>query len=108
MKKQTYIASNTNSIICPCCGISELERSAEGVTHCTRCDRSLSEQMLKTLEQIVSLPDAVGSHACECGHPEMRRLADGVMWCAGCGSEVLPLSASPLRSESESTSEAYR
>ena len=108
MKKQTYTSSNTDSIICPCCGINELERSAEGVAHCTRCDRPLSPLMLKTLEQIVSLPDAIGTHACECGHPEMRCLVDGVLWCPGCGSEVLPLSASPMRSESESTSEAYR
>ena len=108
MKRQTYTSSNTNSIICPCCGINELERSAEGVAYCTRCHRPLSTQMLKTLVQIVCLPDAIGSHACECGHPEMRRLGDGVVWCPGCGSEVVPVSASPMCSESESASEAYR
>ena len=108
MKKLNYISSNTNSIICPCCGIDELERSADGVVRCTRCDRPISTQVLKTLKQIVSLPDAIGSHACECGHPEMRRLADGVRWCPGCGSEVLPLSASEMRSESRLTSEACR
>ena len=101
MKKLTYTSSNTYSIICPCCGIDELERSAGGVVRCTRCDHRVSAQVLKTLEQIVSLPDAVGSHACECGHPEMRHLADGVLWCPGCGSEVLPFSASEVRSESE-------
>jgi ribosomal protein L37AE/L43A len=106
VKKQIYLSSNTNSIICPCCGIDELERSADGVTHCSRCDRPISTQVLKILEQIVSLPDAIGSHACECGHPEMRRLADGVLWCPGCGSEVVPFSASTTRSESGSTSEA--
>jgi ribosomal protein L37AE/L43A len=108
VKKQTYISANTDSIICPCCGINALERSVQGMVHCTRCDRPISTQLLKTLEQIVSLPDAIGRHACECGHPEMRRLADGVMWCPGCGSEVLPLSASPVSSESESMSEAYQ
>jgi ribosomal protein L37AE/L43A len=108
VKKLTYKSSNTYSIICPCCGIDELERSADGKAHCTRCDRSISTQVLKTLEQIVSLPDAIGSHACECGHPEMRRLADGVVWCPGCGSEVVPFSASEMRSETGSTSEAYR
>jgi len=91
VKKLTYISSNTNSIICPCCGINELERSVEGEARCSRCDRPISTQVLETLEQIVSLPDAIGRHACECGHPEMRHLADGVMWCPGCGSEVLPL-----------------
>ena len=108
MRKLAYISSNTDSIICPCCGIDELERSAEGAARCTRCDRPIGTQVLKTLEQIVSLPDAMGSHACECGHPEMRRLADGIMWCPGCGSEVVPFSASEMRSDSESASEAYR
>jgi ribosomal protein L37AE/L43A len=108
VKKQTYTSSNTNSIICPLCGIDELERGDEGAARCTRCDRPISKQVLEALEQIASLPDAIGSHACECGHPEMRHLADGVLWCPGCGSEVLPLSASATRSESESASEAYR
>jgi ribosomal protein L37AE/L43A len=108
VKKQTYISSTTNSIICPCCGVDELERSAAGVVGCSRCDRPISTQVLKTLEQILSLPDAIGSHACECGHPEMRHLADGVLWCPGCGSEVLPFSASERPSESELMSEAYR
>ena len=108
MKKLTYISSNTDSIICPCCGIDELERSADGAARCARCDRSISTQVLKTLEQIASLPDALGSHACECGHPEMRHLADGVRWCPGCGSEVLPFSACEMGPETGSTSEAYR
>jgi ribosomal protein L37AE/L43A len=42
--------------------------------------------------RISKLPDAVGGHACECGHPEMRRLPDGVYWCPACGSEVMPIS----------------
>jgi ribosomal protein L37AE/L43A len=108
VKKLNYISSNTNSIICPCCGIDELERSADGVVGCSRCVRPISIQVLETLEQIVSLPDAIGRHACECGHPEMRHLADGVLWCPGCGSEVLPFSVSEMRSESGLTSEAYR
>ena len=108
MKKQPDTSSNANCIICPYCGINELERSADGEARCTRCDRPISKQMLETLEQITSLPDAIGSHACECGHPEMRHLADDVMSCPGCGSEVVPLSASATRSESESASEAYR
>ena len=41
MKKLTYESSNTYSIICPCCGIDELERSAQGMARCTRCDRLL-------------------------------------------------------------------
>jgi ribosomal protein L37AE/L43A len=108
VKKLNYISSTTNSIICPCCGIDELERSADGEARCSRCVLTISTQVLETLEQIVSLPDAIGSHACECGHPEMRRLGDGVLRCPGCGSEVLPLSASEMRSESDLMSEAYR
>ena len=108
MKKQALISSDTDTMICPRCEIAELERGAEGVARCARCDRPISAQMLKTLEQISSLSDAIGSHACECGHPEMRRLPDGVLWCPGCGSEVLPLSASPGRPETGSKSEADR
>jgi ribosomal protein L37AE/L43A len=48
---------------------------------------------VRTIEQIVALPDVIGDHACECGHPEMRRLPDGVFHCPACGSEVLPLKA---------------
>ena len=108
VKKRTHTSSNTNSLICPCCGINELERGGEGAARCTRCERPISKQVLETLEQIASLPDAIGSNACECGHPEMRHLADGVLRCPACGSEVVPLSASATGTQSESTSEAYR
>lgn len=108
MKKQIYMASTTSSILCPFCGINQLDRSPQGMAHCGRCGRSISTEMLKTLMQIVTLPGAIGSHACECGHPEMRRLPDGVLWCPSCGSEVLPLSDSSIHSHSETTSEAYR
>jgi len=108
VKKLTYISSNTDSLICPCCGIDELERSADGGARCARCGRPISAQVLRTLEQIASLPDALGSHACECGHPEMRRLADGVRWCPGCGAEVVPFSACETRPGTGATSEAYR
>jgi ribosomal protein L37AE/L43A len=50
----------------------------------------LSGALLQTLHRIAGLPDAVGRHACECGHPEMRRLPDGVYRCPACGSEVIP------------------
>lgn len=108
MRKQIYTSFNTDSIICPSCGINELKRSAQGAARCNRCDRPVGTQLLKTLEQIVSLPDALGKHACDCGHPEMRALADGVMWCPACGSEVLPFSPSRPSSDPESVSEAYR
>lgn len=31
-----------------------------------------------------------------CGHPEMRRLPDGVFHCPACGSEVLPIGAQSI------------
>jgi hypothetical protein len=37
------------------------------------------------------LPEALGKHACECGHPEMRLLPGGVFHCPACGSEVVPI-----------------
>jgi len=46
--------------------------------------------VLETLQEIVGLPDALGAHACECGHPEMRELPDGVFHCPARRSEVLP------------------
>jgi len=50
--------------------------------------------MLQDLRSIGTLPEALGSHACECGHPEMRRLPDGVFHCPACGSEVFPIDVS--------------
>ncbi len=66
MKRQTVIASNNHSTICPRCEVNELD-----VAHCNGCDRSISAEMLNTLKQIIALPDAIGKHTCECGHPEM-------------------------------------
>jgi ribosomal protein L37AE/L43A len=64
------------------------------VVGCDSCGFSVEGALFRTLEQIATLPDAVGNHTCEeCGHPEMRRLPDGVYHCPGCGSEVLPLKA---------------
>lgn len=109
MKKQTSLSSSTDSMICPRCGLDGLERGAAGVANCARCDRPLSAKMLETLEQIVSLPDAIGSHARECGHPGMRPLPDGVLRYPGCTSGILPLSASTAaHPESGPRSEAYR
>ena len=54
----------------------------------------LDAAMLLLLQQIIALPDTWGKHACECGHPEMRLLPDGVYHCPACGSEVLAIEAS--------------
>jgi hypothetical protein len=42
------------------------------------------------VRQIAALPEVVGEHACDSGHPQMRLLPDGVYRCPACGSEVLP------------------
>ena len=65
-------------------------------------------EILETLRQITKLPDAVGRHACECGHPEMRLLPDGVYRCPACGSEVLPVSAASVSWMESGRSAAYR
>jgi uncharacterized Zn finger protein (UPF0148 family) len=67
--------------------------------------------MVGALRQIVALPDALGSHACEeCGHPQMRLLLDGTYHCPSCGSEVVPLEAASTEPPSprECRREAYR
>ncbi len=53
--------------------------------------------------QVAALPDALGGHACECSHPEMRRLPEGVVHCPACGSEVLPLNVAPLTARGSKT-----
>ena len=98
--KDSALASRPHGMICPFCEAGEL-RLSEGVpVRCDSCGRAVEGAVHRTLEQIVALPDVLGKHACECGHPEMRRLPDGVFHCPACGSEVIcskpaPLSQSP-------------
>ena len=54
------------------------------------CGCVVSRDVLEIIRQIAALPDAVGGHACECGHPEMRLLPNGIYRCPACGSEILP------------------
>jgi hypothetical protein len=81
-----------NTLICPLCEAGEL-RPCEIPARCGSCGRPIEGEVLRTIEQIIALPDALGRHACECGHPEMRNLPDGVFHCPACGSEVIPLEA---------------
>jgi ribosomal protein L37AE/L43A len=91
MKGSSRRISTTHSIVCPRCEIGELGAMGSTAASCDFCGRAVDGTVLESLQQIVSLPEAIGSHACEeCGHPEMRRLPDGVYWCPACGSEVLP------------------
>ena len=80
---------------CPFCEVYELELRGRASMRCPSCASFLGGDLLKTLHLITDLPEAIGSHACECGHPEMRRLPDEVYWCPACGSEVLPISQTP-------------
>jgi hypothetical protein len=60
------------------------------MTRCNDCGCALSKDALEIIRQIAALPDAVGDHACECSHPEMRLLPNGIYRCPACGSEILP------------------
>ncbi|HET7480389.1 MAG TPA: hypothetical protein VFJ72_12835 [Rubrobacteraceae bacterium] len=94
--------------VCPFCETGEL--CTYGLlTRCDSCDRIVEEAVLKIMEQIAALPDALGKHACECGHPEMRRLPDRVFHCPACGSEVVPTKPDALlRNSQESVNGGLR
>lgn len=82
--------TKSHLLTCPFCEAYELQPFGHNSARCESCGGLLSGTLLETLRAIIELPDAVGGHACECGHPEMRRLPDGVYRCPACGSEVLP------------------
>ena len=96
--KGSSMASKLCSLVCPLCEAGELNPLGHDQARCDSCGGSLSGAMLEALRQIATLQYAVGSHACECGHPEMRVLPDGVFHCPACGCEVLPLAASKGKS----------
>ena len=91
--KASTLSSSPDYLLCPVCEVGELHPFGGECARCSSCGYTLCEAMLLTLEQIVALPDAVGKHACECGHPEMRLLPDGTFHCPSCGLEVLPTEA---------------
>ena len=93
MKTPSCTTSGPRHIICPFCGSGELVSVGPDFARCGSCGLPLLGPALKTLRDIVRLPEALGAHPCECGHPEMRRLPDGVYHCPECGSEVLPMEA---------------
>jgi ribosomal protein L37AE/L43A len=93
MKTPSRKTSRPRHIICPFCGSGELVFVGPDFARCDSCGLPLLGSALETLRDIINLPDALGTHPCECGHPEMRRLPDGVFHCPACGSEVLPLKA---------------
>ena len=107
MRVPSRATSKPGHIVCPACGSGELRLRGAGLAGCDCCGRNLDKAVLRTIEQIVALPDAIGDHACECAHPEMRKLPDGVFHCPACGSEVLPTDAPSALSRSNGHSEAY-
>ena len=84
-------ASRPNRLICPFCESGELLHFGPGFARCGSCGLPLLSSTLETLRDVIGLPDVLGAHPCECGHPEMRKLPDGVFHCPACGSEVLPI-----------------
>ena len=107
MRSRSTSASRCESLVCPLCEVSRLRPSSPDSMRCQSCGAHVQGSMLSTLRSISALPDALGSHACECGHPEMRLLPDGTYHCPGCGSEVVPLEASE-GTKIEQRSEAYQ
>ena len=92
--KSASPVSRPGFLACPLCEADHLRSSGMRSMRCESCGGTLSGPMLEALRSISALPDVLGNHACECGHPEMRRLPDGMFHCPACGSEVLPLEAS--------------
>jgi ribosomal protein L37AE/L43A len=96
MKSLARETSKPNSIVCPACGRGELGTRGLDLAECDYCGYAFEGAVLRTLEQIAALPATLGTHACECGHPEMRRLPEGVFHCPACGSEVVPLESGAI------------
>jgi hypothetical protein len=93
MSVSSSTLSRAHNINCPLCESAELAILGPGFARCPSRGLPLLGSMLETLREIVGLPDALGGHPCECGHPEMRKLPDRVFHCPACGSEVLPSEA---------------
>jgi hypothetical protein len=105
--KGSSLASRSDSLVCPLCEAGQLRPFDGHSVRCNSCGSSVGGGMLEALRQITDLPDAMGTHVCECGHPEMRLLPDRTFHCPACGAEVLPLETSSAASEVEYRSEAY-
>jgi ribosomal protein L37AE/L43A len=105
--KGLSLVSRLHSLVCPFCEMDQLRPSSHDSMRCRACAGHLSGAILETLQCISALPDALESHPCECGHPEMRHLPDGVFHCSACGSEVLPCNAPPIAWSGDARSEAY-
>jgi ribosomal protein L37AE/L43A len=97
--KRSSITSRSGSLVCPFCEVGEIERKGSVSARCISCGKVLTWSILEDLRQLIILPESLGTHACECGHPEMRLLPDGVFHCPACGSEILPAALGTARKE---------
>jgi ribosomal protein L37AE/L43A len=97
--KRSSMTSRSGSLVCPFCEADELERAGSNSARCNSCGRVASRLILETLRRLITLPESLGTHACECGHPEMRRLPDGVFHFPACSSEILPSAYGTARNE---------
>lgn len=88
--KRSSLTSRSGSLVCPFCEADELLVTGRNTGLCPSCGRVTSRLILEDLRRLIVLPESMGAHACECGHPKMRRLPDGVFHCPACGSEILP------------------
>ena len=96
-------------INCPHCKRGKVQPEDPTLTRCPACGYAPDEWILKTLNEIASLPDATGTHACEeCAHPQMKHLPDGTFWCPACGQDILSLESTLALWEFRKKSEAYR
>lgn len=107
MMDDSSTTSSPRSFTCPACEAGGLRAVGRDSSRCDACGALISGSVLGVLREINDLPDAAGHHACECGHPEMRCLPDGVYWCPSCRAEVLPVRAPSVPWDSASQSEAY-
>jgi ribosomal protein L37AE/L43A len=96
MKTPSRITSRPRHIVCPFCESGELVSVGPGFARCGSCSLPLLGSALETLRDIIDLPNALGTHPCECGHPEMRELPGGVFHCPACRSEVMPIEAQAI------------
>jgi hypothetical protein len=68
------MASRPLSIFCPVGESSELSSNGASMTRCDECGYALIKDVLEMVRQIAALPEVVGEHACDSGHPQMRLL----------------------------------
>jgi ribosomal protein L37AE/L43A len=96
VSSHTTASSKPGRLVCPACEFGELQPRGEAyVASCDVCNCAFTGAVLRILEQIAALPDALGKHACEeCYHPEMRLLPDGTFHCPACRSEVRAITGS--------------